>query len=135
MATFETDVPDWNRWNDNHLQRGRVKAVVDGKMAGWAALTPVSNRCVYEGVAEVSVYVSSLAQGKGVGYNLLASLVAISEKEHIWTLQSSIFSENVPSQKLHLKCGFRKVGYREKIAKYNGVWKDTILMERRSERY
>ena len=101
-------------------------------MLGWAALTPVSGRCVYAGVAEVSVYISHAERGKGVGELLLKELISQSEANGIWTLQSSIFSENISSIRLHEKCGFRIVGYREKIVKKHGVWKDNILMERRS---
>ena len=102
-------------------------------MLGWAALSPVSGRCVYAGVAEVSVYVAALASGKGVGKTLLRELVAESERAGIWTLQGGIFPENVASIALHAACGFRKVGVRERLGKLRGVWRDVVLMERRSE--
>ena len=102
-------------------------------MLGWTALTPVSSRCVYSGVAEVSVYVATDARGKGIGKTLLTELIQQSEENGIWTLQSGIFAENEGSIKLHEKCGFRLVGYREKIGKKNGIWKDNVLMERRSK--
>jgi len=107
--------------------------VRDGEqILGWAALSPVSGRCVYGGVAEVSVYIGESGRGKGVGSALLTALIASSEKEGIWTLQAGIFPENEASIKLHLKHGFREVGRRERIGKMNGVWRDTILLERRS---
>ena len=131
-ATFETTVPAWEDWDGGHLKHSRL-VVRDGQqILGWAALSPVSGRCVYGGVAEVSVYVGESGRGKGVGSALLTALIASSEKEGIWTLQAGIFPENEASIKLHLKHGFREVGRRERIGKMNGVWRDTILLERRS---
>lgn len=132
MATFETDIPTWDKWDGAHMNFGRISIYEDGRMLGWAALTPVSDRCVYGGVAEVSVYVSQLSRGKGIGKMLLKRLVKISEENQIWTLQSGIFKENTASIVLHEKCGFRVIGYREKIGKLHGEWKDNVLMERRS---
>ena len=107
-------------------------AFLGERLCGWAALSPVSSRCVYGGVAEVSVYVGSNCQGKGVGKALMARLIAESERQGYWTLQSGIFPENSASIRLHEAVGFRKIGYRERIGKKNGVWTDNILMERRS---
>lgn len=132
MATFETSLPSWTSWDEAHLNYGKIVAVEGKEVLGWAALSGVSNRCVYGGVAEVSVYVASKHQGKGVGKSLLKELISISEKNDIWTLQSGIFPENKGSIILHEKCGFRTIGFREKIGKLKGKWKDNVLMERRS---
>jgi len=132
-STFETEAPSWERWDESHLAFARL-VVRDGeKILGWAALSPVSKRNVYRGVAEVTVYVSESARGKGIGRRLLEALIDESEKNGIWTLQASIFPENEPSVKLHLRCGFREVGRRERIAMLRGVWRDTLLLERRSQ--
>ncbi len=131
-ATFETEIPSWEKWDSGHLSFGRILAIEDDNALGWAALSPVSSRCVYGGVAEVSVYVSEKARGKGVGEFLLNKLIAISEENNIWSLQSSIFSENKASYKLHNKCGFRKIGFKERVGQLHGAWKDNILFERRS---
>ena len=120
-ATFETTIPSWEKWNDGHLPFGRIIAVEDNNYLGWAALSPVSSRCVYGGVAEVSVYVAEAARGKGAGAFLLKNLIEISEANNIWTLQSGIFRDNVASHKLHIKCGFREVGYKEKVGQLHGV--------------
>ena len=133
QATFQTSAPDWEQWDSSHLASCRLVAVEKGQVLGWAALTPVSGRCVYAGVAEVSVYVAANARGKGVGKKLLAALVTESEKHGIWTLQAGIFPENVASIQLHLKSGFRMIGTRERIGKMNGEWRDTALLERRSK--
>ena len=132
-ATFETEAPEWLVWDADHLPFGRLVAVDEqGRITGWTALTKVSSRCVYEGVAEISVYVAEQARGEGVGKHLLEQLVAISEQHGIWTLQAGILKENVASQKLHEGCGFRIVGVRERLGRMNGVWRDVVLMERRS---
>jgi phosphinothricin acetyltransferase len=107
-------------------------AVEQGELLGWAALTPVSGRCVYAGVAEVSIYISEGARGKGLGSMLLHALIAESEQQNFWTLQAGIFPENVASIRLHEACGFRIVGRRERIGQMQGVWRDTVLLERRS---
>jgi len=133
LATFQDEIPAWNDWDKGHLKACRLAIFSNGKMAGWAALTPVSSRCVYAGVAEVSIYIGEDFRGKGIGKTLLNELVRQSEKEGFWTLQSGIFSENVASITLHETCGFRQIGYREKIGKKNGVWKDNVIMERRSK--
>lgn len=133
IATFQNDVPQWEEWDKGHLDFCRISVYENNKMLGWTALTPVSGRCVYAGVAEVSVYTAEEERGKGIGRILLNELIRQSEANGIWTLQSSIFSENQISIRLHENCGFRKVGYREKIGKKNGVWKDNVLIERRSK--
>ena len=132
-STFETEAPSWERWDEGHLQVARL-VMRDGEtVVGWAALSPVSKREVYRGVAELTVYVSENARGQGIGRALLEALIDESEKNGIWTLQASIFPENVASVQLHLGCGFREVGRRERIAMLNGVWRDTLLFERRSK--
>lgn len=131
-ATFQMEIPSWNEWDSAHLKSCRIVAYIDNEITGWAALTPVSGRCVYAGVAEVSVYVSNQFKGQKIGTRLLETLIDESEKDGIWTLQASIFPENKASLKLHENLGFRKMGFREKIGKMNGVWRDTILLERRS---
>ena len=132
-STFETEAPSWEKWDEGHLQISRL-VMRDGEtVLGWAALSPVSKRHVYRGVAEVTVYVSKNAQGRGIGRALLEALIDESEKNGIWTLQASIFPENTASVQLHLRCGFREVGRRERIAMLNGVWRDTLLFERRSQ--
>jgi len=133
MATFETEIPSWKQWDENHLDSCRWVATNQGKILGWAALSGVSSRCVYGGVAEVSVYVAAMARGNKVGEQLLKKLITDSEKQGYWTLQSGIFPENLASIKLHEKLGFRKIGYREKIGQLAGVWLDNILMEKRSK--
>jgi L-amino acid N-acyltransferase YncA len=132
-ATFETDVPAWEDWDKGHLPECRFVAREGGRVIGWAALTPVSGRCVYAGVAEVSVYVAASARGRGVGRALLRALVEGSERRGIWTLQAGIFPKNEVSIALHKACGFREVGRRERLGQWNGVWRDVVLMERRSD--
>jgi phosphinothricin acetyltransferase len=132
QATFETELPTWGNWNLAHLAAPRLVAVADDTILGWAALSSVSTRSVYAGVAEVSVYVGEPARGKGVGSLLLKTLVQESEKHGIWTLQAGIFPENSASISLHKSCGFREVGRRERIGKMDGIWRDTLLFERRS---
>jgi L-amino acid N-acyltransferase YncA len=132
QATFETKAPDWEQWDAAHLAACRLVAVEGTDVLGWAALTPVSGRCVYAGVGEVSVYVSPEVRGKGVGTQLLRALVAASEAEGLWTLQAGIFPENVASIRLHEANGFRALGTRERIGKMNGAWRSTVLLERRS---
>ena len=132
IATFETEVPSWEDWDRAHVARCRLIARTGDQMLGWAALSPVSSRCVYGGVAEVSVYVAEGARGQGAGEALLRELIRASESEGFWTLQSGIFPENASSIRLHEKVGFRKIGYRERIGKRDGIWKDNVLMERRS---
>ncbi|MES2827693.1 MAG: N-acetyltransferase family protein [Bacteroidota bacterium] len=132
-ATFQTRAPTWEEWDSSHLGNCRIVIEESGEVVGWAALTPVSSRCVYAGVAEVSVYVDPEQSGKGLGLALLKELVTLSEAEGIWTLQAGIFPENIGSLRIHEKAGFRRLGVREKIGKQNGVWRDTVLLERRSK--
>ena len=131
-ATFETEAPTWERWDAAHLRAARLVARAGDRIKGWAALSPVSSRRVYAGVAEVSVYVGREFRGEGVGGGLLKALIEESERNGVWTLQASIFPENAASVRLHTACGFREVGRRERVAKLNGRWRDTILFERRS---
>ena len=131
-ATFEQSAPEWDQWDAGHLKKCRLVARNNGEIFGWAALSPVSGRCVYGGVAEVSVYVAEQARGRGVGAALVAALVRESEEAGIWTLQAGIFPENQASIKLHLNAGFRVVGTRERLGSMNGHWRDVVLMERRS---
>lgn len=134
-ATFETKAPTQVDWDNGHLPSCRMAAVeMPGNLlVGWAALSPVSVREAYKGVAEVSVYVAASARGKGVGRALLQRLIEEGNRNQIWTLQASIFPENVASIMLHKSLGFRIVGHRERIAKLNGVWRDTVVLERRSD--
>ena len=131
-ATFETQAPSWEDWDQNHHQFARFVLSTSNGISGWAALSKVSRRVVYDGVAEVSVYVGAAARGQGFGLKLLQRLIEESEAQGVWTLQASIFPENAASIRLHRHCGFREVGRRERIAKLDGVWRDTVLMERRS---
>ena len=144
-ATFETELPDWEKWDNGHLKHCRLVALEpmgeDGeslsltdklRVLGWAALSPVSTRHVYRGVAEVSVYVAASARGRGVGKALLQALVEESEAHGIWTLQAGIFPENAASIALHKICGFREVGVRRRIGKLGATWRDVLLLERRS---
>ncbi len=132
-TTFEKEIPSWDKWNSSHLQKCRLVALLNKSVVAWAALTPVSGRCVYAGVAEVSVYVSNQHQGHKIGTIILEKLINDSECEGIWTLQAGIFPENKASIKIHENLGFRIVGYREKIGKMDGIWRDTVLLERRSK--
>ena len=145
-ATFETELPDWEKWNSSHRNDCRLVAIdaLDeeeaehliplGKLTvlGWAALSPVSPRRVYRGVAEVSVYVAAAARGRGIGKVLLEALVQESKENGVWTLQAGIFPENTASIKLHKSCGFREVGTRRRIGKLGDTWRDVVLLERRS---
>ncbi|MCC3158672.1 N-acetyltransferase family protein [Hymenobacter sp. 15J16-1T3B] len=132
-ATFTTEAPSWDEWHRGHLAHSRLVALDDaGRVLGWAALSPVSGRCVYGGVAEVSVYVAAAARGQGVGRALLLALIAESEAQGMWTLQAGIFPENEPSVRLHEAAGFRLVGRRERIGRMGNRWRDTLLLERRS---
>ncbi|MFD1871493.1 GNAT family N-acetyltransferase [Hymenobacter bucti] len=133
QATFATEAPTWEAWEAGHLPHSRLVALgAAGQVLGWAALSPVSSRCVYAGVAEVSIYIAAEARGQGVGRQLLGALVAASEAQGIWTLQAGIFPENAASLALHAAHGFRLVGRRERIGQLAGAWHDTLLLERRS---
>jgi L-amino acid N-acyltransferase YncA len=131
-ATFETAAPTWESWDAGHLAGHRLVADAGGRVVGWAALAPVSERCAYAGVAEASVYVAAEAAGRGVGRALLDRLVAGSEAAGIWTVQAGIFPENRASLALHRRCGFRTVGMRERLGRLDGRWRDVVLLERRS---
>jgi len=131
-ATFETEVPGWEAWDAAHLPRHRLVAVIGGRVVGWVALTAYSDRCCYEGVADLSVYVAGEVRGRGVGRALLERVAADSERDGIWTLQAGVFAENEASLALHRRCGFRLVGRRERIGRLDGVWRDVLLLERRS---
>jgi L-amino acid N-acyltransferase YncA len=131
-ATFETKAPSWESWDRTHLEGHRLVALEDRELVGWAALAPVSGRCVYAGVAEDSVYVADDAQGRGIGRALLTELVARAGRGGIWTIEAGIFPENEASIALHSRCGFRVVGVRERLGQHHGKWRDVVLMERRS---
>ncbi|MBV9210756.1 MAG: N-acetyltransferase [Acidobacteria bacterium] len=132
-ATFETQAPTWEQWDARHLPYSRLVAREGETIKGWAALSPVSSRHVYAGVAEISVYVGKNHRGEGVGKALLEALISDSENNGIWSLQAGIFPENSRSITMHKQCGFREVGKRERIGKMNGIWRDTVLLERRSK--
>lgn len=131
-ATFQTNAPTYDEWDSGHIKSCRLVAKIGDKIVGWAALSPTSSRCVYAGVAEVSIYVGLDYSKKGIGSLLLKRLIEESEQHGFWTLQSGIFPENISSLKIHQKNGFREIGRREKLGKMNGVWRDVVLLERRS---
>src|SRR5262249_14755482 len=131
QATFETAAPSWEEWDAGHFVDLRLVAEEDGEVIGWAALAPISRRACYAGVGEESVYVAEKARGRGVGTALLARLLADAGEAGFWTIQTSIFPENAASIELHRRSGFRVVGTRERIGQLDGVWRDTVLMERR----
>jgi L-amino acid N-acyltransferase YncA len=133
-ATFQKEAPSWEEWDKSHKLESRIVARLEEKILGWAALSPISSRSVYAGVAEVSIYVRQSSKGKGIGSKLLKALIESSEQNGCWMLQSGIFPENVPSLKLHKKYGFREVGRRERIGKMDSIWRDTFLLERRSKK-
>jgi phosphinothricin acetyltransferase len=132
-ATFETTAPTWAEFTAAKLAEHRYVAIEDGRLLGWVAASAVSGRCVYAGVIEHSVYVHPDARGRGVGGALLRALIDSSERSGIWTIQSGIFPENAASLALHRRAGFRVVGVRERIGRHHGVWRDVVLLERRSE--
>jgi L-amino acid N-acyltransferase YncA len=131
-ATFETAVSSWEAWDSDHVPSPRLVARTGGEVVAWAALTPVSRRPVYRGVADVSIYVAAAHRGRGVGRFLLRAMIERSEAEGIWTLQAGLFPENVASLALHRACGFRVVGTRERMGFMDGRWRDVVLLERRS---
>ncbi|MEM6628801.1 MAG: N-acetyltransferase family protein [Bacteroidota bacterium] len=133
LASLETSAPTWEFWDKHHDPRCRIVAVEREEVMGWAALTPVSHRCVYGGVSEVSIYIGEAHRGRGIGKKLFQALIDTSEEAGFWTLESIVFQDNVPSIKLHEAVGFRQVGYREKIAEFKGKWINTVLLERRSK--
>ncbi len=132
QATFEVTAPTWDQFDSGHLPECRLAARAQNKIIGWAVLSPVSQRKAYEGVAEVSVYVAESHRGRGIGKSLLCAIIIMSESCGIWTLQGATFPENTASLRLQERCGFRVVGRRERIARQRGVWRDTIITERRS---
>lgn len=132
-ATFETNLPSWEEWDAGHLAGQRLVVTLDGDVVGWAALSPISSRACYRGVAEHSIYVAEGVRGLGFGRQLLAALISASETAGIWTLQAGIFPENEASIALHTSLGFRVVGVRERLGCMNAVWRDVVLLERRSE--
>ena len=134
QATFETEAPTWEAWDATHSPFARLVARQGETAVGWAALSPVSSRKAYAGVVEVSVYIAQSHRGCGLGKQLLKALIGESEANGIWSLQAVMFPENAASVALHRRCGFREVGRRERIGKLGGVWRDTILLERRSRR-
>ena len=129
LATFETEVPSWEEWDAAHLPGHRLVAELDGEVVGWAALAPTSTRRCYAGVVENSVYVAEQGRGRGIGRALLEKLIADARRAGIWTIQTSIFPENRVSHALHERCGFRVIGMRERIAKRDGLWRDTVFLE------
>jgi len=131
-ATFETEVPGWDRWDASHLREHRFIALHKDNVLGWVAAARVSDRCVYAGVVEHSVYVAANERGKGVGRRLLERFILSTEAAGIWTIQTGIFPENEASLALHERVGFRIVGRRERLGKHNGVWRDVLMLERRS---
>ncbi len=135
QASFETTAPAWEAWDAAHLPEHRLAAVDSaGRVIGWAAVSAVSSRCVYAGVVEHSVYVDPAAQGRGVGQALLAALIASTEDAGIWTIQSGVFPENTASRELHRRAGFREIGIRERVGQHHGLWRDVVMIERRSSR-
>ena len=134
QATFETQAPSWAAWDASHFSFARLVAREAESVVGWAALSPVSARKAYAGVAEVSVYITESQRGIGLGRQLLENLIASSEANGIWSLQAGMFPENAGSVALHRSCGFREVGQREHIGKLDGLWRDTLLLERRSRK-
>ena len=133
-ATFETEVPAWEAWDSSHLADHRFVALREGEVVGWAAASAVSGRCCYSGVVENSVYVAEAARGQGVGRRLLEELIASTETAGIWTIQAGMFPENEGSIRLHGAVGFEKVGTHKRLGKLDGVWRDVLLLERRSPR-
>ena len=133
-ATFQAQVPPWKEWDRSHRKDCRIVLRRGAKLLGWAALSPVSGRCVYGGVAEVSVYVASSCRGQGLGSVLLSELIRRSEEAGLWTLEAGIFPENMASLRIHQNLGFRVVGTRAGIGQMSGRWRDVVLLERRSSR-
>ncbi|KMK76935.1 GNAT family N-acetyltransferase [Alkalihalobacillus pseudalcaliphilus] len=131
LASFQEKAPRWSEWDEGHNSVCRFVATVNERVVGWIALSPVSKREVYKGVAELSVYVNTQFSGQGIGSILMTTLLVEAKREGFWTKQSSVFPENKGSLSLHMKHGFRKVGVREKIGQLNGIWRDTILLEKR----
>lgn len=130
-STFETIIPDWDDWNENHLKHSRFVAEANGQVVGWIALSPYSRRVVYQGVAEISIYIDPSFNGRGIGSELMKIVMKSAVENHCWMLQASTFPENKASIGLHKKFGFREVGYRERIAQLDGKWRNVVLLEKR----
>jgi L-amino acid N-acyltransferase YncA len=135
FSTFNTEVPTWGEWDRNHLPHTRLVAIENGEVLGWVALLPVSARVCYRGVAEFSIYIATRHRGRGIADQLMRSMIAESEANGIWTLQSSTFADNTTSLRMQERHGFRQIGYRDRIAQLHGVWRNTILLERRSDKF
>jgi phosphinothricin acetyltransferase len=131
LATFETEVPTWERWDAAHLTEHRLVAELDGDVVGWCAVVPYSRREVYRGVGEESVYVAERARGRGVGRALLEAVIGSARAGGLWTLQAGVFTDNEASLALHRALGFREVGVRERIGQLDGEWRDVVLLELR----
>ena len=134
-STFNTEVPTWEEWDRSHLPHTRLVAIENEEVLGWVALLPVSSRACYRGVAEFSIYIATRHRGRGIADQLMQAMIAESEYNGIWTLQSSTFADNTVSLRLQERHGFRQIGYRDRIARLHGVWRNTILLERRSEKF
>jgi L-amino acid N-acyltransferase YncA len=135
FATFNTEIPTWEEWDRNHLPHTRLVAIEEGEVLGWVALLPVSSRACYRGVAEFSIYIATRHRGRGIADQLMRAMIEESEANDIWTLQSSTFADNTSSLRLQERHGFRQIGYRDRIAQLHGVWRNTVLLERRSEKF
>jgi L-amino acid N-acyltransferase YncA len=135
FATFNTEIPTWEEWDRNHLPHTRLVAIEEGEVLGWVALLPVSSRACYRGVAEFSIYIATRHRGRGIADQLMRTMIEESEANDIWTLQSSTFADNTSSLRLQERHGFRQIGYRDRIAQLHGVWRNTVLLERRSEKF
>ncbi|SIT84713.1 GNAT family N-acetyltransferase [Pontibacter indicus] len=134
-STFNTEVPTWEEWDRNHLPHTRLVAIENNEVLGWVALLPVSSRACYRGVAEFSIYIASRHRGRGIADQLMRAMIEESEANGIWTLQSSTFADNTTSLRLQERHGFRQIGYRDRIAQLHGVWRNTVLLERRSDKF
>ncbi len=133
-TNFSLAFPDWDGWNKTHVKNCRLVATENATVLGWAALTAITDQCVFAGVAEVSIYIAADARGKGIGKQLLKAVIDESERNNFWTLEARIFPENLASVRIHQENGFRIIGNRERIGQLNGVWRDTLLLERRSSK-
>ena len=135
LSTFNTEVPTWEEWDRNHLPHTRLVAVESEEVLGWVALLPVSARVCYRGVAEFSIYIAARHRGRGIADRLMQALIQESEANGIWTLQSSTFADNATSLRMQERHGFRQIGYRDRVAQLHGVWRNTVLLERRSDKF
>lgn len=135
FSTFNTEVPTWEEWDRNHLPHTRLVTIEDSEVLGWVALLPVSSRACYRGVAEFSIYIATRHRGRGIADRLMRAMIEESEANGIWTLQSSTFADNTTSLRMQERHGFRQIGYRDRIAQLHGVWRNTVLLERRSDKF